>query len=146
MKAIDELSAVFGEIQADAQGAGEAEEITTDVDGEETETDEFADVEFGEKTFGESYKMKPVQEPSKTETEATNKKSPVAPNAKSPVDGVKVVKTDTSEDTTEPAKVDYKVEDNNNVMSSDKELLSPAKVPTHTAEKSDSVVPKRGSK
>lgn len=139
MAAIDSLSATFAEINSDSEGE---EEVQVDGEGE----DEFADVQFGEEKFGESYKMKPVAEPSKTETEATNKKSPVAPNATSPVQGVKPVKTDTSEDSVEPAKVDYKVEDNNNVMNSDKELMSDAKEPTHSAEKSDSVVPKRTKK
>jgi hypothetical protein len=111
--------------------------------------DEFSDVSMGDEKFGESYKMKPVAAPEKSEKAGGNKKSPVAPVAKSPVDGVKpvqikngtVVTSDKEFKNSDTESV--KVEDNNNVMDSAKGMMKDVKVPKHTAEKSRSPLPKK---
>ncbi|AFC21697.1 virion structural protein [Cronobacter phage vB_CsaM_GAP32] len=141
--AFDALERMFDEIEG-----GEAD--FGDEDGEEEqESDEFADVDFGDDKFGESFQMKKVSEPEKSEKAGVNKKSVVAKNAKSPVDGVKPVtikdgSVDATDDKFENSDaLDAKVEDHNNVMDNGKHVMKPAKTPTNTAEKSKSVLPKQ---
>lgn len=141
----DELSKLFDEIQ------GEDSELEVDAEFEDEPEveDEFADVNFGEDEMHESIKLKPVQEPQKTEKEGVNKKSPVASNAKSPVEGVKPVRikdgsVDVTDDKFKNSDAETaKVEDNNNILSSGKDVMKPAKTPKNTAEKSKSVLPKQ---
>lgn len=143
--AFDELSKLFDEIQGESELDVE-DEFSDEVPAEE---DEFADVEFGSDDFKESIKLKPVQEPQKTEKEGVNKKSPVAPNAKSPVQGVKPVRindgsVDVTDDKFKNSDAEtVKVEDQNNILSSGKDVMKPAKTPKNTAEKSKSVLPKQ---
>ena len=145
---IDELSEIFDSLQS-----GE-EEVSMDGSDEfgaeeEPESDEFADVSMGDEKVGESYKMKPVAAPEKSEKAGGNKKSPVAPNAKSPVEGVKPVQikdghVETSDKAFKNSDTEsVKVEDNNNVMDSAKGMMKDVQVPKHTAEKSRSPLPKQ---
>jgi phage terminase small subunit len=141
----DELSKLFDEIQ----GEDSELEVDAEFDDEPEVEDEFADVNFGEDEMHESIKLKPVQEPQKTEKEGVNKKSPVASNAKSPVEGVKPVRikdgsVDVTDDKFKNSDAETaKVEDNNNILSSGKDVMKPAKTPKNTAEKSKSVLPKQ---
>lgn len=147
---IDELSEIFDSLQAGGDSEEEVDEPAEDGFGEEEQpSDEFADVPMGDKKMGESYKMKPVAAPEKSEKAGGNKKSPVAPVAKSPVEGVKPVQTknghvETSDKAFKNSDTEsVKVEDNNNVMDSAKGMMKDVKVPKHTAEKSRSVLPKK---
>lgn len=148
---VDELSEIFDSLQSGGEpevDMGEPEE--GGFGEEEPEADgEFDDVPMGDSKFGESYKMKPVAAPEKSEKAGGNKKSPVAQVAKSPVDGVKpvqikngtVVTSDKEFKNSDTESV--KVEDNNNVMDSAKGMMKDVKVPKHTAEKSRSPLPKK---
>lgn len=153
--AIDDLGKMFDEISSgaevdlDAEGGdfGDEEEVV-DFDAEGGD-DEFADVGFGDEKVGEGYKMKSVSKPS---NEASKSKSPVASNAKSPVDGVAPVKIKDGSVTVVDDSFDgkdsetAKVEDMNNVMDNAKGLMKDAKKPTNKAEKSKSVVPSKAPK
>lgn len=152
--AIDGLGRMFDEIEGgsevdlDAEGDDfGAEEEISDFDAEGG--DEFGDVGFGDEKVGEAYKMKNVSAPSNT---AEKSKSPVASNAKSPVDGVNPVKIKDGsvtvvDDSFDGKDVEHaKVEDMNNVMDNAKGLMKDAKKPTNTAEKSKSVVPSKAPK
>lgn len=128
---------------------GDAEaEVDFDMDGDDGE--EFGDVSFGDEKIGEGYKMKSVAKPA---NDAAKSKSPVAPNAKSPVDGVAPVKikdgTVTLNDGDKLKNKDAetaKVDDMNNVMDSAKGMMKDAKKPTNKAEKSRSPLPKNAPK
>lgn len=151
--AFSDLEAMFdridgdGDFDVDAEGdsvGDDEEEVDFDIDagGE----DEFADIGFGDEKVGEGYKMKPVSKPS---NEAAKSKSPVAPNAKSPVDGVAPVKIKDGTVVTNDGDLlknkdaeTAKVEDMNNVMDSAKGMMKDAKKPKNTAEKSRSPLPK----
>lgn len=152
--AIDGLSRMFdevdgeGELDLDAEGNDfGAEEEIVDFDAEGGE--EFGDVGFGAEKVGEAYKMKSVAKPG---NESAKSKSPVAPNAKSPVAGVAPVKIKDGtvtvvDDSFDGKDVEHaKVEDMNNVMDNAKGLMKDAKKPTNTAEKSKSVVPSKAPK
>jgi len=148
---IDELSALFDQLAGDT-GEDELEiEPSDDEDfaiGSDTDG-EFSDVPMGDKKFGESYKMKPVPEVQKTEKEVGNKKSPVASNAKSPVEGAAPVRikngsvevTDDKFENSDALKA--KVDNNDNVMTSAKGMMKTVAVPKNTSEKSTSPVAKR---
>jgi len=147
--AFDSLERMFDEIEG---GDAEFDDQSDDFgDAEEESEDEFSDVDFGEEKVGEAYKMKPVTAPEKTEKAGVNKKSVVAPNAKSPVDGVKPVTikdgahsdpgTVKSFDTADT--LSYTTDDNNNVMDSGKNVMKPAKVQKTTAANSKSPLPKQ---
>lgn len=138
-----------GEVDLDAEGEdfGSEEEIE-DFDSEGGE--EFADVSFGDEKVGEAYKMKPVSKPS---NDAAKSKSPVASNAKSPVDGVNPVKIKDGTVVTNDGELlknkdaeSVKVDDMNNVMDNAKGLMKDAKKPTNKADKSKSVVPSKAPK
>ena len=146
---LEQMFAKFGsegdfEVDAESDDMGNAEE--EEVDFGDDSGDEFGDVQFGEEKFGEAYKMKSVAKPSNT---AEKSKSPVAPNAKSPVDGVAPVKikdgtvvTNDGDKLKNKDAETAKVEDMNNVMDSAKGLMKDAKKPKNTAEKSRSPLPK----
>jgi hypothetical protein len=143
--AFDALERMFDEIESGDADFGD-NEFSSD---EEDQGDEFGDVDFGDEHMGESFQMKKVSEPEKSEKSGVNKKSVVAKNAKSPVEGVKPVTIkDGSVDATDDKfdnsdAMSVKVEDNNNVMDNGKHVMKPAKTPTNTAEKSKSVLPKQ---
>lgn len=139
-----------GDFEVDAEGDdfGSAEE--EEVDFGDEGGDDFSDVSFGEEKFGEAYKMKSVAKPSNT---AEKSKSPVAPNAKSPVDGVAPVKIKDGTVVTNDGDLlknkdaeSVKVDDMNNVMPSAKGMMKDAKKPTNTADKSRSPLPKKQPK
>lgn len=145
--AFEDLERMFDEIEG-GDGADFDDDGSDDFqDGEEENDSEFDDVQFGDEKVGESFQMKKVSEPEKTEKSGVNKKSVVAPNAKSPVDGVKPVtikdgSVDATDDKFENSDaMSVKVEDNNNVMDNGKHVMKPAKTPKNTAEKSKSVLP-----
>lgn len=144
--AFDALERMFDEIEG---GDAEFDDESDDFGDEEQESDEFGDVDFGDEKMGESFQMKKVSEPEKSEKAGVNKKSVVAKNAKSPVDGVKpvTIKDGTVDATDDKFKnsdaLDAKVEDHNNVMDNGKHVMKPAKTPSNTAEKSKSVLPKQ---
>lgn len=152
--AIDGLSRMFdevggeSEIDLDVEGGdvGDEEEI---VDFDAEGGDEFADVGFGDEKVGEAYKMKSVAKPA---NDAAKSKSPVAPNAKSPVDGVAPVKIKDGtvtvvDDSFDGKDVEHpKVEDMNNVMDNAKGLMKDVKKPTNKAEKSKSPLPSKAPK
>lgn len=77
-----------GEVDLDSDEEVEDSEEEVGVDGD----DEFADIEFGDEKIGESFKLEKVAPVDKKEKAGTHTKSPVAPEAKSPVDGVEPVK------------------------------------------------------
>jgi AAA ATPase containing von Willebrand factor type A (vWA) domain len=152
--AFSDLEAMFdridgdGDFEVDPEGdsMGDAEE-EVDFDIDAGGEDEFADIGFGDEKVGEGYKMKPVSKPS---NEAAKSKSPVAPNAKSPVDGVAPVKIKDGTVVTNDGDLlknkdaeTAKVEDMNNVMDSAKGMMKDAKKPKNTAEKSRSPLPKK---
>ena len=143
--AFDSLERMFDEIDGGDAEFSDEEEFS-DEDGQD---DEFADVDFGDEHMGESFKLKPVAAPEKSEKAGVNKKSVVAKNAKSPVEGVKPVTikdgtVDATDDKFENSDaMSVKVEDNNNVMDNGKHVMKPAKTPTNTAEKSKSPLPKQ---
>lgn len=145
---IDELSEIFDSLQAGGDDS-EVEVEDESEDGFGEPADEFSDVPMGDKKMGESYKMKPVSAPEKSEKAGGNKKSPVAPVAKSPVEGAKPVQTknghvETSDSAFKNSDTEsVKVEDNNNVMDSAKGMMKDVQVPKHTAEKSRSPLPKK---
>lgn len=152
--AIDGLSRMFdevggeGDIDLDVEGddVGAEEEI---VDFDAEGGDEFGDVGFGAEKFGEAYKMKSVAKPS---NDAAKSKSPVASNAKSPVDGVQPVKIKDGtvtvvDDSFDGKDVEHaKVEDMNNVMDNAKGMMKDVKKPTNKAEKSKSPLPSKAPK
>ena len=145
--AFEDLERMFDEIEG-GDGADSDDDGSDDFqDGEEENDSEFDDVQFGDEKVGEAFQMKKVSEPEKTEKSGVNKKSVVAPNAKSPVDGVKPVtikdgSVDATDDKFENSDaMSVKVEDNNNVMDNGKHVMKPAKTPKNTAEKSKSVLP-----
>lgn len=144
--AFDALERMFDEIEG---GDAEFDDGSDDFGDEGQESDEFGDVDFGDQKMGESFQMKKVAEPEKSEKAGVNKKSVVAKNAKSPVDGVKPVTikdgtVDATDDKFENSDaLDAKVEDHNNVMDNGKHVMKPAKTPSNTAEKSKSVLPKQ---
>ena len=147
---IDELSEIFDKLQSGGESEVDIDQPEDGFAEEEPEAEgEFDDVPMGDSKFGESYKMKPVAAPEKSEKAGGNKKSPVAQVAKSPVDGVKpvqikngtVVTSDKEFKNSDTESV--KVEDNNNVMDSAKGMMKDVKVPKHTAEKSRSPLPKK---
>ncbi len=152
--AIDGLSRMFDEVggedeidlDAEDMDVGDEEEIV-DFDSEGDE--EFADVGFGDERVGEAYKMKSVAKPS---NDAAKSKSPVASNAKSPVDGVNPVKIKDGtvtvvDDSFDGKDVEHaKVEDMNNVMDNAKGLMKDVKKPTNKAEKSKSPLPSKAPK
>lgn len=145
--AFDSLERMFDEIEG---GDADFDDQSDDFgDSEEETEDEFSDVDFGAEKVGEAYKMKSVTAPEKTEKAGVNKKSVVAPNAKSPVDGVKPVTikdgtVDATDDKFENSDaLSAKVEDNNNVMDSGKNVLKPVSVPKNTAATSKSPLPKQ---
>lgn len=143
--AFDALERMFDEIEGADADFGDNEFSGN----EEEQQDDFGDVDFGDERVGEAYQMKKVSEPEKSEKAGVNKKSVVAKNAKSPVDGVKPVTikdgtVDATDDKFENSDaMSVKVEDNNNVMDNGKNVMKPAKTPTNTAEKSSSVLPKQ---
>lgn len=145
---IDELSEIFDSLQAGGDDS-EVEVEDESEDGFGEPADEFSDVPMGDEKMGESYKMKPVSAPEKSEKAGGNKKSPVAPVAKSPVEGAKPVQTknghvETSDSAFKNSDTEsVKVEDNNNVMDSAKGMMKDVQVPKHTAEKSRSPLPKK---
>lgn len=137
------------DVDAESDDLGDAEE-EVDFDMDKDGEDEFADVSFGDEKVGEGYKMKSVAKPS---NDAAKSKSPVAPNAKSPVDGVAPVKikdgTVTLNDGDKLKNKDAetaKVDDMNNVMDSAKGMMKDAKKPTNKAENSRSPLPKNAPK
>ena len=137
-----------GEVELDAEGEDfGAEEEIEDFDAEGGE--EFGDVSFGEEKVGEAYKMKNVAKPS---NDAAKSKSPVASNAKSPVDGVSPVKIKDGtvtvvDDSFDGKDVEHaKVDDMNNVMDNAKGLMKDVKKPTNKAEKSKSPLPSKAPK
>lgn len=155
--AIDSLSKRFdeiegeGDIDLDVEGddVGDEEEIS-DFEIDDAGEEEFGDVQFGDEKFGESYKMKPVSKPG---NDAAKSKSPVAPNAKSPVDGVDPVKIKDGNVVTNDGELlknkdadTAKVEDMNNVMDNAKGLMKDVKKPANKADKSKSVVPSKAPK
>lgn len=138
------------DLDPESNEMGDAEEEVDFDMGQDGEEEEFGDVQFGSEKFGEGYKMKSVAKPSNT---AEKSKSPVAPNAKSPVDGVAPVKikdgTVTLNDGDKLKNKDAetaKVDDMNNVMDSAKGMMKDAKKPTNKAEKSRSPLPKSAPK
>lgn len=150
--AFEDLEAMFdriedgGDFEVDGEGddLGDSEaevDFNVDVDGE----DEFGDIGFGDEKVGEGYKMKPVSSPS---NDSVKSKSPIAPNAKSPVDGVSPVKikntnVDVVDDSFDGSDAETaKVEDMNNVMDSAKGVMKDAKKPKNAAVKSRSPLPK----
>lgn len=143
--AFDALERMFDEIEGGDADLGD-DEFSDEGEGDEGE---FGDVDFGDEKMGESFQMKSVAAPEKSEKAGVNKKSVVAKNAKSPVDGVKPVTikdgtVDATDDKFENSDaMSVKVEDNNNVMDNGKHVMKPAKTPTNTAEKSKSVLPKQ---
>ncbi|QOI71733.1 putative structural protein [Erwinia phage pEa_SNUABM_47] len=145
--AFEDLERMFDEIEGGDGVEFEDDQSDDFGDAEESE-DEFGDVQFGDEKVGEAFQMKKVAAPEKTEKAGVNKKSVVAPNAKSPVDGVKPVTikdgtVDATDDKFENSDaLDAKVEDHNNVMDNGKHVMKPAKTPKNTAEKSRSPLPK----
>lgn len=143
--AFDALERMFDEIESGDADLGD-DDFSDEEEGDEGE---FGDVDFGDEHMGESFQMKKVSEPEKSEKAGVNKKSVVAKNAKSPVEGVKPVtikdgSVDATDDKFENSDaMSVKVEDNNNVMDNGKHVMKPAKTPTNTAEKSKSVLPKQ---
>lgn len=143
--AFDALERMFDEIEGGDADFGD-DEFSDEGEGDEGE---FGDVDFGDEHMDESFQMKSVAAPEKSEKAGVNKKSVVAKNAKSPVDGVKPVTikdgtVDATDDKFENSdSMSVKVEDNNNVMDNGKHVMKPAKTPTNTAEKSKSVLPKQ---
>lgn len=152
--AFQDLERIFDEINGeDAEEHEDGLELDVDVSddvgaGEEEEED-FSDVDFGDEKVGESYKMKPVSAPS---NDSAKSKSPVAKNAKSPVDGVKPVTIkDGSVQVTGVGEKggdaeSYTTDDNNNVMDNAKNMMKTVSEPKNTAEKSRSPLPKSAPK
>ena len=133
--AFDDLERMFDEI-----GAEEADEFEDEEDDEAE--DDFSDVDFGDENIEESYEMKKVQEPEKKEKANVNKKSPVASNAKAPVEGAKPVKGKST--STEGSTPSYKEEDHCNVLGDSEEAMKPVKEPKkEDAANKDSVLPKK---
>lgn len=147
-KAFDEIAADESDV-VDVEGedfGDESADVDLDIDADVDGSDDFSDVSFGDEKVGEGYKMKNVTKPA---NDAAKSRSPVAPNAKSPVPGANPVKIKdgtvtvvddkfTTKDTLKP-----KIEDMNNVMNSDKELMNDVSVKKTTAEKSKSTLPSK---
>lgn len=141
---LDEIS---GTDDIDLEGGDEAPEF-----GSEEEVgveDDFSDVQFGDEKVGESFKLKNVAEVDKKEKAGVNSKSPVASQAKSPVQGVEPVKIGKSSTPVIDDKFDgadtetYTTpEDMNSVMDNGKGLMKDVKKPANTAAKSRSPLPK----
>lgn len=153
-KMFDEISAGGDDI--DLAGGDEA---GNDLGGDEFSSeepegeDEFADVSFGDEKVGESFKLKNVAEVDKKEKAGVNKKSPVASQAKSPVQGVEPVKIGKSSTPEVDDKFDgvdtlsHTVpEDMDNVMDNAKGLMKDVKKPANSPAKSRSPLPKSAPK
>lgn len=137
------------DLDAESDEEGDAEE-EVDFDMSQDGEDEFSDVSFGDEKVGEGYKMKSVAKPS---NDAAKSKSPVAPNAKSPVDGVAPVKIKDGTVVTNDGELlknkdadTAKVDDMNNVMDSAKGMMKDVKKPANKADKSRSPIPKNAPK
>lgn len=122
-------------------------------DEQPEEGGEFDDVQFGDEKVGESYKMKDAPSVDKTEKAGVNTKSPIASNAKSPVQGVEPVKigkntTPVVDDTFDGADAESFTtpRDNDNVLAKATDVMKDAKQPKNTATKSSSVLPKKAPK
>lgn len=136
--AMSGLEALFAEIY---NGQEEGEEVAADeaeVAGEEEAEagDDFADVEFGDEKFGESFKMKNVPAVDKTEKGDVQKKAAGVPgNAKPAAPGVKPAMPGNNTEKVNDKSFDnkqhdaVKVEDHGNILTSDKEVQKPAKAP-----------------
>lgn len=145
------LQQMFDEIGGDEVDLGsDDEEVEVGAeeefgaDGEESE-DEFADVQFGDEKVGESFKLKQVAAVDKKEKAGVNTKSPVAPEAKSPVQGVAPVKFAKASE----KQVDYDFENEDAMSHTDEDLGKNARgemkdvaKPKNTASKSRSPLPK----
>lgn len=141
---LDEIS---GTDDIDLEGGDEAPEF--DSEEEVGVEDDFSDVQFGDEKVGESFKLKNVAEVDKKEKAGVNSKSPVASQAKSPVQGVEPVKIGKSSTPVIDDKFDgadtetYTTpEDMNSVMDNGKGLMKDVKKPANTAAKSRSPLPK----
>ena len=144
------LQQMFDEIGGDEVDLGSEDEVEVGAeeefgaDGEESE-DEFADVQFGDEKVGESFKLKQVAAVDKKEKAGVNTKSPVAPEAKSPVQGVAPVKFAKASE----KQVDYDFENEDAMSHTDEDLGKNARgemkdvaKPKNTASKSRSPLPK----
>ena len=144
------LQQMFDEIGGDDVDLGSDDEVEVGAeeefgaDGEESE-DEFADVQFGDEKVGESFKLKQVAAVDKKEKAGVNTKSPVAPEAKSPVQGVAPVKFAKASE----KQVDYDFENEDAMSHTDEDLGKNARgemkdvaKPKNTASKSRSPLPK----
>lgn len=144
------LQQMFDEIGGDDVDLGSEDEVEVGAeeefgaDGEESE-DEFADVQFGDEKVGESFKLKQVAAVDKKEKAGVNTKSPVAPEAKSPVQGVAPVKFAKASE----KQVDYDFENEDAMSHTDEDLGKNARgemkdvaKPKNTASKSRSPLPK----
>ncbi|EOR9073836.1 hypothetical protein FOI42_RS01850 [Escherichia coli] len=144
----DEISGE-GEVDLDAEEpVGGEEEVDLEV-GSEDGGDDFADVQFGDEKVGESFKLKAVADVDKKEKAGANTKSPVASQAKSPVQGVAPVKIAKNSTPVVDDKFDgvdtesHTVpEDMNNVMDSGKGVMKDVKKVTTGSSKSRSPLPK----
>lgn len=144
------LQQMFDEIGGDEVDLGSEDDVEVGAeeefgaDGEESE-DEFADVQFGDEKVGESFKLKQVAAVDKKEKAGVNTKSPVAPEAKSPVQGVAPVKFAKASE----KQVDYDFENEDAMSHTDEDLGKNARgemkdvaKPKNTASKSRSPLPK----
>lgn len=148
------LQQMFDEIGAEdevdldvEEPVGGEEEVDIDVGPEDG--DDFSDVQFGDEKVGESFKLKPVADVEKKEKAGANIKSPVASQAKSPVQGVspvKIAKTSSPvvDDKFDGADTESHTvpDDMNNVMDSGKGVMKDVKKVTTGSSKSRSPLPK----
>lgn len=148
-KMFDEISTGAEEVELDGGDDFGAEPEF----GAEEPEDEFADVQFGDEKVGESFKLKNVADVDKKEKAGVNTKSPVASQAKSPVQGVAPVKIGKSSTPVVDDKFDgvdteshTTPEDMNNVMDSAKGMMKDVKKPANSPAKSRSPLPKSAPK
>lgn len=146
-KMFDEISG--GDVELGNDEFGAEEPAGDEFGAEEPAGDEFGDVQFGDEKFGESFKMKNVGEVDKKEKAGVNAKSPVASQAKSPVQGVAPVKIGKSSTPVVDDKFDgvdteshTTPDDMNNVMDSAKGMMKDVKKPANNPAKSRSPLPK----
>lgn len=135
--AMSGLTALFAEIyNSQEEGTDEAEQGEEQAQAGEHEAEtELDDVEFGDEKLGESFKLKEVPAVDKTEKAGVQKKASTPANAKSVVPGVKPAMPGKNTETVNDKTFDnkdhdaVKVDDQGNILSSDKEVQKPVKAP-----------------
>lgn len=148
--AMSGLEALFAEIyNSQEEGVDVADQEADEADADAA-GDDFDGVDFGAEKVGESFKLKNVPAVDKTEKGDVQKKAAGVPgNAKAAVAGVKPAMPANNTEKVNDKSFDnkdheaVKVENNDNILKSDKDIQKPVKAPKNAAVSAKSQVPAR---